>query len=173
MFKRRLITLLAAVAIALPLGAGAGQAATKCATGYSSKTCATTTSRAGSTFVVGYRDSIINGKSYAINGTCQASVSKTVSHSVSTSVTASVKGLIFASMDATLSANIDKSMTTGYVTSAAFKVPAKSTVKCDRGIYTEKANGYTTLTWYSAGKGGSTKTNWSSTAPSRAAWHIY
>lgn len=173
MLKRRLITIFAAIVIALPLGAGASQAATKCSSSYSSKTCATTTSRAGSTFVAGYRDSVINQKSYAINGTCQASTSKTVGHSVSTSVTASVKGLIFASMDATLSANIDKSMSTGYVTSASFKVPARSTVKCDRGIYTEKANGYTTHSWYSAGKGGSTKSYWTSTAPSRAAWVIY
>lgn len=173
MFRRRIASIVIAACLAMPLGAAASQAATKCSSNYNSKTCVTTSSRTGSTFVVGYRDSVRNGLKSTISASCTATSQKVVKYSVGTSVSASVKGLIFASMDATLSAGIDKSMSTGYSTSASFKVKPGSTVKCDRGIYTENAKGYTVLNAYSAGKGTTKKSNWTAKAPSRSQWRIY
>ncbi|KZM79599.1 hypothetical protein A0J59_08325 [Cellulosimicrobium sp. I38E] len=120
-----------------------------------------------------YRDSVINGTSATISATCEASTSKTYTHSVSASVEAKVKAGILGEMGVTAGYGFSASLSSGYSTSATFSVPARKTVKCDRGVYTEKMSGKTVYS-YSGGGSGTIKTvSWSSTAPQRAAWSIY
>lgn len=146
-------------------------AATSCKTGYNYKACATIDYLKPSSFIVGYRDSVYNGKSYTISGSCTSNTSVSVTHKVSTSVKAEVKAAIFASFEASFSFDISKSMTSGFSTSASFKVPPKSTVYCTRGVLNRRAYGHSTLSYYSGGAG-TIKQTWTTGAPSVRQWRI-
>lgn len=143
-------------------------AATKCESWQNFKKCVTIGSAKPSKFIVGYKDSITNTKNYAISGSCTATTSKTVKFSVSSSVSSSAD-LVFATFDLTVSYNIEKSMSSGYSTSASFRIYPHDTVYCTRGV----------LKRYRAGKivytrwGGAKDTVWFTTgAPSVRNWRI-
>lgn len=80
-----------------------------------------------------------------------------------------MKAGIFGGLETTLSADISKQMSTGYVTSATFKVPANDTVYCDRGIVNERVSMLRTRKW----NGGGDRKVYTAKAPSRARWWIF
>ncbi|WP_148614108.1 hypothetical protein [Nocardioides rubriscoriae] len=121
---------------------------------------------------IGYRDSITNNRSYAIHGSCEANTSKTSTYTLSTTLGTEIKAGIFGGVKAEVNAGVEKSMTTGYVTSASFKIPADETVYCDRGIVNERLEGYTKLSYCGGGCSTTTK-KWSFQAPARLRWWIY
>ncbi|MFS3128271.1 hypothetical protein ACLM5J_07675 [Nocardioides sp. Bht2] len=138
----------------------------------SSSWCSYVTQNIEDSKTIGYRDSISNGRRYAISGHCEASTQKTSSYSIGSTLGTEIKAGIFGGVKAEINSNIEKSMTSGYVTSATFKIPANSTVYCDRGIVNERLKGYTKL--HACGGGCSTTTkNWTFQAPARLRWWIY
>lgn len=137
------------------------------------RTCHTVDHRYNRVFTPGYQDGVHNRKNYAINATCTATSQTTQKFSVSSSVEAEAGG-IFLTIKASISASISKEMSTGFSTSADFKVPAHSYVYCDRGILNERVAGHT-VTRVCEHQQQCTKTrrNWTAKAPSRRLWEIY
>lgn len=171
---RKLLTTITAMVVflgGLVMLAQPAAAATKCKTYSSHKTCVTISDPKPSKFIVGFRDSVYNGRSYTISGSCTSTTSKSTSHSVSVSVSAETKALIFATFSASVSYDISKSMSSGYSTSASFKIPPKSTVYCTRGILKRYRAGKHVTHYYSGGAGTITK-YWTTGAPNVRQWRI-
>ena len=134
--------------------------------------CSYMTSNTENYRTYGYRDSISNSRNYAIKGTCEASTSKTFSYSVGATLGSEIKAGIFGGVKAEINSSISKSTTTGYVTTAEFKVPANDTVYCDRGTVNETIKGFTKLS-HCGGECSTDKKYWKFKAPTRARWWIY
>lgn len=110
------------------------------------KTCFSQPRISGEGFVVGYQDSIYNGLKNQISGSCVAEKSKTVTQSFSATVGVEGSAWIFAKASASVSGGIAKSMSSGYKTTTTFKVPARKTVTCTRGVVTKKFSTLRTVT---------------------------
>jgi hypothetical protein len=134
--------------------------------------CHTILERLETSRTYGFRDGISNSKGYTIYGHCEATSSKTSSYSLGVSATTTVKAAIFGGFDATVSADISKAISSGYVTSANFKIPAHDTVYCDRGVRNERVRVVRKLS-YCGGGCSTTRTYYVAKAPSRAMWWIY
>lgn len=160
------------VMVMVPSQANAAPRKLDCGSNQNSSWCSYMTANLENYRTYGYRDSISNGRNYAINGTCEASTSKTFSWSVGSTLGTEVKAGIFGGVKVEINASVSKSTTTGYVTSAQFKVPAHDTVYCDRGTVNETIKGFTKLNYCGAGCG-TTKKYWKFKAPTRARWWIY
>lgn len=160
------------VVLLAPPTASAAPNKIDCGQTRSSSWCSYVTQNIVDSKTIGYRDSISNGRNYAIEGHCEASTQKTSSYSIGSTLGTEIKAGIFGGVKAEINSNIEKSMTSGYVTSATFKIPKNSTVYCDRGIVNERLKGYTKL--HACGGGCSTTTkNWTFQAPARLRWWIY
>lgn len=173
----RLLALIATVVLAATILAPAApaQAATRkldCGRTNNSSWCSYMTANIEDSKTIGYRDSISNSRRYAIEGHCEASTQKTSSWSVGTTLGTEIKAGIFGGVKAEVNASVEKSMTSGFVTSSTFKIPARDTVYCDRGIVNERIQGYTKLS-YCGGGCSTTRKNWTFMAPARLRWWIY
>ncbi|MBB6628895.1 hypothetical protein H5V45_16320 [Nocardioides sp. KIGAM211] len=164
--------LLLGLVVLLPGQADAAPRKLDCGSNDNSSWCSYMTQNLENSRVYGYRDSISNSRNYAITGTCEASTSKTFTYTVGSTLGTEIKAGIFGGVKAEINASVAKSTTTGYVTSAEFKVPAHDTVYCDRGTVNETIKGYTKLS-YCGGGCGTKKKTWSFKAPTRARWWIY
>lgn len=167
-----LVAALAIVVVAPSAPASAAANKIDCGQNNNSSWCSYITRNIVDGKTIGYRDSITNNRGYAITGHCEASTSKTSTYSLGTTLGTEIKAGIFGGVKAEVNANIEKSMSSGYVTSANFRIPANSTVYCDRGIVNERLQGYTKLNYCGGGCGTKT-TKWTFTAPERLRWWIY
>ena len=157
---------------AVPAPATAAPNKIDCGETQSSSWCSYITKNIVDSKTIGYRDSITNNRSYAIEGRCEANTSKSSTYTLGASLSSEIKAGIFGGVKAEINSSVAKSMTTGYVTSAAFRIPANSTVYCDRGIVNERLKGYTKLSYCGGGCSTTTK-NWTFKAPARLRWWIY
>lgn len=179
MTRRASLLPLLAILLVVPLlalttvPAEAGPIWKQCRTRTNMHYCSYITKNIENRRLIGYRDSVWNGRKYAIRATCQASTSKTSRHSVGAKLSTEIKAGIFGGIQAEVNSSVEKSMTTGYVTSASFRVPARDTVYCDRGIVNELVKGRTRVTHFSASGSTSKTTYWTAKAPARARWWIY
>ena len=164
--------LLVGLVVLLPAQADAAPRKLSCGSSENSSWCSYMTENLENSRRYGYRDSISNSRNYAITGTCEASTSKTFTWTLGSTLGTEVKAGIFGGVKAEINASVSKSTTTGYVTSAAFKVPAHDTVYCDRGTVNETLKGFTRLS-YCGGGCGTEKKWWTFRAPTRARWWIY
>jgi len=119
---------------------------------------------------VDWADAVINNSTSKVKYTVKAETSKAFKWGLSASVSAEFKASIFAKVQVTLNGNIESTKTTTYGSTVEVEVPAKTTMKADRGMWREKFT-YTYLKRYSncaqvSGSG-------SGQAPYRQAWHIY
>lgn len=162
----------AATIVMVPPAAHAAPNKIDCGRNTNSSWCSYVTRNIADSRTIGYRDSISNNRGYAIQGSCEANTSKSSTYTLGTTVGTEVKAGIFGGVKAEINASVAKSMTTGYVTSATFKVPANSTVYCDRGIVNERLKGYTKLHYCGGGCNTVTK-EWTFKAPARLRWWIY
>lgn len=137
------------------------------------RTCHTVDKRFNRVFVAGYQDGVNNRKGYPIQATCTATTQTKQSYSVSSSVEAEAGG-IFLTIKASISASISKEMTSGFSTSATFKVPPHSYVYCDRGILNERVAGHSVRTVCEHQQGCTkSRKSWEAKAPSRRLWKIF
>lgn len=142
------------------------------------KTCYGAPQRSSQGWVVGYRDSVRNDLSSSITGACTASTSTTVTYTLSVSASAEASAWIFAKASASVSGGLARSTTSGYSTSATFKVPARSTVSCQRGVVTQNFRSLrSTKVQYLNSKGKVIRVTTSSApvtgkAPATAQWRI-
>lgn len=166
-------TLLASLLVVLlPAQADASPRKLSCGSNDNSQWCNYMTANLENYRSYGWRDSISNARNYAIEGSCEAQESKTFTYSVGSTLSTEIKAGIFGGVKAEINASIAKSTTTGYVTSATFKIPAHDTVYCDRGTVQETIKGFTKINYFSGG-GGTIKKYWKFKAPTRARWWIY
>lgn len=164
--------LLAGLVVLLPAEANAAPRKLNCGSNDNSSWCNYMTQNVENSRKYGYRDSISNSRNYAIKGKCEASTSKTFTWSVGSTLGAEIKAGIFGGVKAEINSSVSKSTTTGYVTSAEFKVPKHDTVYCDRGTVNETLKGFTRLS-YCGGGCDTVKKWWTFKAPTRARWWIY
>ena len=165
-------TVVAATMLSVAPSAHAAPRLLDCFQTNNSRSCSYMTQNIVDNKTVGYRDSITNSRSYAIEGSCEASTQKTSSYSIGSSLGTEIKAGIFGGVKAEVNSNIEKSMSSGFATSAKFKIPSRDTVYCDRGIVNERIKGYT-KTDYFGGGAGTIKKNWTFQAPARLRWWIY
>ncbi len=158
--------------VLVPSQANAAPRKLSCGSNQNSSWCNYMTANLENYRSYGWRDSISNGRNYAIKGSCEAATSKTFSWSVGSTLGTEVKAGIFGGVKAEINASVSRSTTTGYVTSAEFKIPAHDTVYCDRGTVNETIKGFTRLS-YCGGGCGTVKKYWKFKAPTRARWWIY
>jgi hypothetical protein len=137
--------------------------------------CVTSIKTSSRKFTIGYKDSVRNGTGSSIEGNCTSSQSKTVTRSISSSVEAEA-GFIFGKASVKVEGSFQKSVSSGYSTSATFKVPARTTRYCDRGVVSYKVTGHF-LRMYCSIKHGTCHVygdkNFSGRAPTRAQWDIH
>lgn len=173
----RALTLLATFALAfvilgMPTQANAAPNKIDCGQTNSSSWCSYVTQNIVDNKTIGYRDSITNNRNYGISGHCEASTSRTSTYTLGSTIGTEIKAGIFGGVKAEINASVEKSMTSGFVTSATFRIPANSTVYCDRGIVNERLKGYTKLHYCGGGCHTTTK-YWTFQAPERLRWWIY
>lgn len=164
--------LLVGVTVLLPAQADAAPRKLNCGSNDNSSWCSYMTENLENSRSYGYRDSISNSRNYPITGKCEASTSKTFTWSVGSKLGTEIKAGIFGGVKVEINASVSRSTTTGYVTSAEFKVPKHDIVYCDRGTVNETIKGFTKLS-YCGGGCHTTKKSWSFKAPTRARWWIY
>ena len=173
--RRILLALLGLLVVAAALVLPAESASanwSRCWNYTNSTECHTILERIETSRTYGFRDGISNSKGYAIYGACEATSSKTSNYSLGVSASTEVKAAIFGGIDVTVSADISKSIASGYVTSAKFKIPAHDTVYCDRGVRNERVRVVKKFS-YCGGGCSTTRTYYVAKAPSRAMWWIY
>ncbi len=162
----------AAPSTSAPVTAKAAANKIDCGESQSSSWCSYITKNIVDNKTIGYRDSITNNRRYAIEGRCEATTTKTSTYTLGASISTEIKAGIFGGVKAEINASVAKSMSTGYSTSATFRIPANSTVYCDRGIVNERLQGYTRLHYCGGGCHSTTK-RWTFKAPERLRWWIY
>jgi hypothetical protein len=171
-FLGALLALTTTMLVLVPAEAQAALNKIDCGQTDNSSWCSYVTQNIENSRTIGYRDSIYNGRNYRISGHCEANTSKTSTYSLGSTLGTEIKAGIFGGVKAEINSNVAKSMTTGYVTSATFKIPAHSTVYCDRGIVNERLKGYTKLN-YCGGGCSTEKKSWTFKAPARLRWWVY
>lgn len=169
-----LLTALAAVAtlVLVPTAAHAAPNKIDCGQNDNSSWCSYVTQNIQDSRTIGYRDSIQNQRRYAIEGSCEATSTKTSTYTLGTTLGTEIKAGIFGGVKAEINASVARSMSSGFATSAKFKIPANSTVYCDRGIVNERLKGYTKRHYCGGGCHTETK-YWTFKAPARLRWWIY
>jgi len=119
---------------------------------------------------VDWADSVINKSTSKGKYTVKAETSKKFTWSLSASAAGEFKAAIFAKVTVTINGGISSEKTTTYGSTFEVEVPAKTTIKADRGMWQEKFS----YTYYSVGKTCLIKRgSGTGQAPYRQAWHIY
>lgn len=129
-----------------------------------------TVTNLANSFKVDWSDVAINETSGKATIAVKAEVATTYTYGLSVSVTAEAKALIFAKVSGTINGSVSKSKMTTYGSTFTVDVPARTTVKVDRGMWQERF-GYK---YYSINRNCVEKrSSGTGQAPYKTAWKAY
>jgi len=126
-----------AALVAVPTSAEAAPA--RCESTRTSVRCYQVLSTKKSTFKTLYTDGLINDTSSASNLECYVEQTKSFSASFGYTVSGSVKVKLLADISAQASTTVSGSVTATRGSRISKRVPARTTILCDRGSYTYRA----------------------------------
>jgi len=125
------------ILVAVPTTAEASPA--RCVESGKSVRCYKVLSTKKSTFKTLFTDGLINNTRTPANLECSVSQTKTFSASLGYTVTGSVKVKLLADISVQASATVKASVSATRGSKISKRVPARTTIYCDRGAYTYRA----------------------------------
>lgn len=110
------------------------------------ETCYSVPQATTRTWRIAYQDGVENRLTQAVTGSCTTTKSTTYSYGLSVTLGAEVSAWVFNKISASVTGTLSKSTTTGYGITTTFPVPARSTVHCQRGAYSQGLRTQRTIT---------------------------